>query len=142
VGGGQNGSHRIGPDLQLAPGFGLAKDMVIDQHFAERGRIGRLFAVIAQNPRILGVGLDENTAIVLEGSSEFRVIGDGAVYVVDGASVTATNIAEEQPDRAMSLYNATVHVLTQGDRFRLKTRSPIAGPADSVDEEVGVTSSR
>src|SRR5205085_389737 len=56
IGGGSNGSHRIGPDLQLAPGLGLAHDMVIDQHFAERGRIGRLLAVVAQNPRILGVG--------------------------------------------------------------------------------------
>lgn len=138
VGGGQNGSHRIGPDLQLAPGLGIAKDMVIDQHFAERGRIGRLLAVVAQNPRILGIGLDENTAVVLEPRERFRVLGEGAVYIVDGASVTESNIAEEDRDRAMSLYNVTVHVLTQGDQFKLDTRTPISGPAKAVDEEVGV----
>lgn len=141
VGGGQNGSHRIGPALQLAPGFGFAKDMVIDQHFAERGRIGRLLAVVAQNPRVLGVGLDENTAIALAPTSEFRVLGDGAVYVVDGSSVTDTNVAEEDRDRAMSLYNVTVHVLTQGDRFTIRTRTPVSRPAKEVDEEIGLETS-
>jgi cyanophycinase len=141
VGGGQNGSHRIGPDLQLAPGFGFAKDMVIDQHFAERGRIGRLLGVLAGNPRILGIGLDENTAIVLKPSREFRVLGEGAVYVLDGASVTESNIAEEARDRTMSLYNVRLHVLTQGDRFLMDTRMPISGPAEKVDAEVGIESS-
>ena len=141
VGGGRNGSHRIGPALQLAPGFGFAKDMVIDQHFAERGRIGRLLAVVAQNPRVLGVGLDENTAIALQPTSGFRVLGEGAVYVVDGSSVTDSNIAEEDRDRAMSLYNVTVHVLTQGDRFTIKTRTPESRPAKEVDEELGVEAS-
>jgi cyanophycinase len=141
VGGGQNGSHRIGPDLRLAPGFGFAKDMVIDQHFAERGRIGRLLAVVAQNPRVLGVGLDENTAIALSPTSEFRVLGEGAVYVVDGSSVTDTNVAEEDRDRAMSLYNVTVHVLTQGDRFTIKTRTPESRPAKEVESELHVEAS-
>lgn len=141
VGGGQNGTHRIGAGVQLAPGFGWAKDMVIDQHFAERGRMTRLLGVVAQNPRILGIGLDENTAMVLGPTTEFRVIGDGAVYVIDGASVTDTNVAEEQHDRALSLYNVTVHALTQGDRFQLSTRKPFQGPASVVDEEVGIKSS-
>jgi cyanophycinase len=141
VGSGRNGSHRIGPDLQLAPGFGFAKDMVIDQHFAERGRIGRLLAVVAQNPRVLGIGLDENTAIALSPNSEFRVLGQGAVYVVDGSSVTDSNIAEEDRNRTMSLYNVTVHVLTQGDRFAIKTRTPESRPAKEVDAELGVETS-
>jgi cyanophycinase len=138
VGGGQNGSHRIGPDLQLAPGFGFAKDMVIDQHFSERGRISRLLGVVAQNPRILGIGIDENTAIALTPTSEFRVLGEGAVYVVDGSTVTETNIAEEEHDRAMSLYNVTVHLLTQGDRFGIETRTPISRPARDIDEKLGI----
>jgi cyanophycinase len=140
IGGGSNGSHRIGPDLQLAPGLGLAHDMVIDQHFAERGRIGRLLGVVAQNPRILGVGLDENTAIALNPSRGFRVLGEGAVYVVDGATVTNTNIAEEERDRAMSIYNVTVHLLTQGDRFTIATRTPSSAPAESIEKELGAAS--
>jgi cyanophycinase len=140
IGGGSNGSHRIGSDLQLAPGLGLAHDMVIDQHFAERGRIGRLLAVVAQNPRILGIGLDENTAIALNPSRGFRVLGEGAVYVVDGATVTNTNIAEETRDRAMSIYNVTVHLLTQGDRFTIATRTPSSAPAKSIEKELGAAS--
>src|SRR3546814_13908456 len=76
-------SHRIG-DLHMAPGLGLIRDVIIDQHFAERGRIGRLLGAVAQNPRVLGIGIDEDTAIILEGGS-FRVHGSGAVYVVAGA---------------------------------------------------------
>jgi cyanophycinase len=78
VGGNGKSSHRIGTALQLAPGFGFAKDMVIDQHFAERGRIGRLLGVVGQNPRIIGVGIDENTAILMRPHRDFRVLGEVA----------------------------------------------------------------
>src|SRR4051812_6187076 len=74
VSGGQEGSHRIEDSLRLAPGFGFAKDMVIDQHFAERGRVNRLLGVVAQNPRVLGIGIDENTAIEAT-TRNFRVLG-------------------------------------------------------------------
>jgi cyanophycinase len=139
VGGGQNGSHRIAAGLQMAPGLGFAKDMVIDQHFAERGRISRLLAAVAQNPRILGIGIDENTAIELVPFDHFRVVGDGAVYVVDGSTVTQTNVAEEEQDRTMSVYNTTVHVMTQGDRLLLETRTPRSGAAREVEDELGLT---
>ena len=138
VGGGQNGSHRIGPDLQMAPGLGFAQDMVIDQHFAERGRITRLLGVVAQNPRILGIGIDENTAIEVKPFESFLVLGTGAVYVVDGSTVTQSNVAEEERDRAMSVYNTTVHVLTQADQFLLETRTPVAGAAREVEEKLGL----
>jgi cyanophycinase len=138
VGGTADGSHRIEDNLRLAPGFGFARDMVIDQHFAERGRINRLLAVIAQNPRVLGVGIDENTAIELESGRSFRVIGDGGVTVIDGRTVTETTVSEEEPDRTMSLFGATVHLLSQGDRFDMRTREPEQRSAEEVDEEIGV----
>jgi cyanophycinase len=68
----------------MAPGLGLVPDVIIDQHFAERGRIGRLLGAVAQNPRVLGIGIDEDTAIIVEGCC-FGVIGAGAVYIVDGS---------------------------------------------------------
>ena len=71
-------SHRIGDSLRLAPGLGFLPDVIVDQHFAERGRIGRLLGAVAQNPAMLGVGVDENTAIVVEGEPgalHFRVLG-------------------------------------------------------------------
>ncbi len=116
-------SYKIG-DLHMAPGLGLIKDAIIDQHFAERGRMGRLLGAVAQNPRVLGIGIDEDTAIVVENESCFYVLGSGAVYVVDGAGVTHSNIAEEKEDKALSIYDVKLHVLSEGDEFNLVERRP------------------
>ena len=131
VGGSGDASHRIGEALRLAPGFGFAKDMVIDQHFAERGRIGRLLGVVGQNPRIVGIGIDENTAIMLNPAREFRVLGEGGVTVLDGRHVTYTNIAEAGTGDTMSVFGITMHQLGNGDVFDLTTRKPtdLAGKA-------------
>lgn len=115
-------SSRIG-DHRLAPGLGLIPNVIIDQHFAERGRIGRLIGAVSQNPRVLGLGIDENTAIVVEGT-QFRVIGSGAVYVVDASGVTQSNVAEAEPDAALSVYDLKLHVLCKGDGFDLTERRP------------------
>ncbi|GGC66293.1 cyanophycinase [Siccirubricoccus deserti] len=120
-------SYRIG-DLHMAPGLGLIRDVIIDQHFAERGRIGRLLGAVAQNPRELGVGIDEDTAIVVRGR-RFEVIGDGGVYVVDGAGVTHSNVAEAEPQRALSMYDVRIHVLSAGDSFDLGRRRPVEASA-------------
>lgn len=119
-------SHRIG-DLHMAPGLALIRGVIIDQHFAERGRIGRLLGAVAQNPGVLGIGIDEDTAIIVQGST-FEVIGSGAVYIVDGTGVTYSNIAEERPDRALSMYDVRMHVLSSGDRFNLESRRPAEAP--------------
>ena len=137
VGGDAGESHRIKGELRLAPGFGFARDMVIDQHFAQRGRINRLLGVVGQNPRVLGIGIDENTAIELRPSVEFRVLGEGGVTVLNGATVTNTNIAEEDTDRTMSIFGVTLHVLSQGDRFDLRTRTPKLVAAHEIDDELG-----
>jgi cyanophycinase len=115
-------SYRIG-DLHMAPGLGLVRDMIIDQHFAERGRIGRLLGAVAHNPRVLGVGIDENTAVIIEGD-RMRVIGSGAVYCVDGARVSHSNIAEGETDLALSMHGVALHVLSCGDTLDLKSREP------------------
>jgi cyanophycinase len=119
-------SYRVG-DLHMAPGLGFVLDVIIDQHFAERGRIGRLLGAVAQNPRVLGIGIDEDTAIVVRGT-RFRVIGSGAVYVVDGEGVTHSNIAEAEPERVLSMYDVRLHVLSAGDAFDLATRRPTGRP--------------
>lgn len=119
-------SHRIG-DLHMAPGLGLVPDVIIDQHFAERGRIGRLLGAVAQNPRVLGIGIDEDTAIVVEGA-KFCVVGVGAVYVVDGSGVTHSNIAEASPERTLSMHDVRLHVLSAGDHFDLAARGPRVSP--------------
>lgn len=115
-------SYKIG-DLHMAPGLGLVRNMIIDQHFAERGRFGRLFGAVAHNPRELGIGIDEDTALVFL-RDRFEVIGNGCVYVVDGAGVTHSNIAEAEPDRSLSMYDVRLHVLSAGDAFDVAKRRP------------------
>jgi cyanophycinase len=131
-------SPRINDAMHLAPGFGFAKDVLIDQHFAERGRVGRLIGVVAQNPRILGIGIDENTAIELEALRRFRIIGKGSVTVIDGSDVIDTNVADEAEGRALSVFGVRLHLLAQGDEFDLDTRTPKRGVAEDIDEELGL----
>jgi cyanophycinase len=128
-------SYRIKSGLLMAPGLGLARDMLIDQHFAERGRMGRLIGAVSQNPRVLGIGIDEDTALILEREREFRVLGAGAVYVVDASKTTYSNIGEEVSDRTLTSFNLIVHMLSQGDRFEIATRTPHAHRADSIETD-------
>jgi cyanophycinase len=136
VGGDGNGSHRLGIGLRMAPGFGFFSGAIVDQHFAERGRMGRLLGAVAQNPRILGIGIDENTAILVKGQRTFTVLGDGAVYVLDGSTVSYSNIGEERVEKTLSIYDVKLHMLTQGDTFDLSKRRPYEHAAKEVEEEL------
>jgi cyanophycinase len=119
----------------MAPGFGLIAGVIIDQHFSERARIGRLLGAVAQNPRIVGIGIDENTAVVIEGR-KFTVIGEGAVYVADASDVTFSNLNEEESDRTMSIFGVRLFMLSQGDEFDLENREATARPAEEIEEEI------
>src|SRR5215217_3090124 len=122
--GGDEESHVIGDSVRMAPGLGLIGGVIIDQHFMERGRVGRLIGAVAQNPKNLGIGIDEDSAIVLERGNGFYVLGSGAVYVIDGTEVTYSNVAEEDLKKTLSIYNVRMHMLSQGDRFDLINRQP------------------
>lgn len=126
-------SPRVGETVRMAPGLGFLENVIIDQHFAERGRMGRLLGAIAQNPRNLGLGLDENTAVVIEEDRRFTVLGDGSVYVIDGSGVTRSNIAEEDAEQSLSIHDVRLHVLSRGDGFDLRERRP--GPLSRREEE-------
>jgi len=118
--------------LAMAPGLGLLEGVVVDSHFAERGRFGRLMGAVAQNPHNLGIGIDEDTAIHVTNDEEFVVLGSGAVYVIDGSSIRYTNLSDRQKaERIFTIHDARVHVLGRDDRFSLKERRPIA-PAEPV----------
>jgi cyanophycinase len=117
-------SHEGTDSLKMAPGLGLMPGVIIDQHFAERGRMGRLLAAVAQNPRLLGIGIDEDTAVVFDGTRKMRVMGSGAVYLVDGRAMTFTS-ATESDARTASIYGMVVHVLGPDDEFDLQKRDPV-----------------
>ncbi|HYE20707.1 MAG TPA: cyanophycinase [Tepidisphaeraceae bacterium] len=141
VAGPSDASGRISA-LEMAPGLGLIRGVVIDSHFAERGRMGRLLGAVAQNPRNVGLGIDENTAIVVEGDGGngvgdgvggFRVIGAGAVYVVDGQRISFSSLSEKHAEGVLTICNATVHVLGDGDRFHFRDRKPVPASDHDLD---------
>ncbi|HEX6719721.1 MAG TPA: cyanophycinase [Pyrinomonadaceae bacterium] len=138
VEGGDENSHVIGGSMRMAPGLGLISGVIIDQHFMERGRFGRLVGAVAQNPKNLGIGIDEQTAIVIERENGFYVLGSGGVYVIDGTEVTYSNVAEEDVNKTLSIYNVKLHMLSQGDRFDLLNRMPRqmkGGAAEKLPEK-------
>jgi cyanophycinase len=116
----------------MAPGLGQLPN-VIDQHFAERGRIARLIGAVSQNPRVLGIGIDEDAVIVVRGH-RFDVIGTGAVYLVAG-DVSHSNIAEASADKALSIYDLKLHVLSSGNSFDLEARRPDRASAPASSNE-------
>jgi cyanophycinase len=128
AGGEDNNSHQGKEDVRMAPGLGFLPGVIIDQHFAERGRISRLLGAIAQNPRLLGIGIDEDTAICFTGHHKFSVIGSGAVYVIDAKNMSFTDVAEDTRATS-SIHGIALHVLAAADEFDLTTRTPILPPA-------------
>ena len=111
--------------LKMSPGLGLVENIIIDQHFAQRGRIGRLLTAIAQNPEVLGVGIDEDTAIIVSDKGFAEVIGSGALYFVDGSNIAYSNVSEQYSDEVLSMFNVKLHVLKEGDKFDLIKKSPL-----------------
>lgn len=111
--------------VNMAPGMGFLEEVVIDQHFAQRGRIGRLLDAVARNPYILGVGIDEDTAIIVEPEGIFRVVGSRTVIVIDGRGITFTNVSELNENEPLALTDICLHVLPSGFSFDLKKRRPL-----------------
>lgn len=116
-------SPRMGA-IEMGEGMAFLHSVVIDQHFAQRGRLGRLISALLQDPAILGFGIDEDTAIIVD-SDELKVVGHGAVTVVDESEATYDNLDELHEDESMAVCGIKLHILPQGFRFNLKTRKPV-----------------
>jgi cyanophycinase len=110
--------------VDMGPGMGFLPGIVVDQHFSQRGRLGRLIAALVQQPVILGIGIDEDTAVIVDGD-EFEVVGQGAVTVVDESAATHNNLQGLLKDEGLAVCGVKLHILTQGYRFNIKTRQPI-----------------
>ncbi|RCX14798.1 cyanophycinase [Anaerobacterium chartisolvens] len=108
--------------LKMAPGLGLLEEAIIDQHFEQRGRIGRLLCGVAENPYILGIGIDEDTAVRVYPDAHFEVLGTNAVTVVDGKTIKNSNVSELKPDEILAISHVTLHVLPFGYGFDMKNR--------------------
>ena len=108
--------------LKMAPGLGLLEQVIVDQHFAQRGRLGRLLCGVAENPNTLGVGIDEDTAIHVYPDGRFAVLGANSVTVIDGSTISYANVSELKPDEILAIAHVTIHVLPRGYGFDMKNR--------------------
>jgi cyanophycinase len=104
--------------VSLGAGLGFLHRVVVDQHFSERQRLSRLLSVVAQNPYLQGIGIDEDTALVIERGIGIEVLGEGAVTIVDGRSMS-TNIAEISDRETPELIDVRLHLLPAGSKYRL-----------------------
>jgi cyanophycinase len=104
--------------VSLGAGLGFLHKVVIDQHFSERQRLSRLLSVVAQNPYLQGIGIDEDTALVVERGIGIEVVGQGAVTVVDGRTMS-TNVAEIANHETPELIDVRLHLLPAGSQYAL-----------------------
>jgi cyanophycinase len=116
--------HRM---AQIAAGLGLLPGVIVDQHFQQRNRLGRLLSLIAQNPSLLGLGVDEDTAGVVGPDQVMEVIGRGSITVVDGAA-SETDAWEIRGHRPLMISGVVLHSLPAGYRFDLRRRMRVATP--------------
>lgn len=108
--------------LKMAPGLGFFEGVIIDQHFDQRGRFGRLLCGVAENPGILGIGIDEDTAVKLFPDLHFEIIGSNVVTVIDGKSIQSSNVSELNPNDLLAIMGVTVHTLPHEYGYDLKNR--------------------
>ncbi len=114
---------RVG-SVEMAPGTDLIVGCMIDTHFSQRGRHGRLLAAVAHFPQDIGFGIDENTAMVIN-KNQFEVIGEGAVTVIDGGAMTYTDVPFVEKGQSIALADVKIHVLPNRYKFDLKKRQMI-----------------
>ena len=108
-------------EVKITSGLGLINDVVIDTHFVQRGRIGRLFQSVVGNPRTLGIGLGEDTGLLITNNRDMTAIGSGLVILVDGHEIKDTNLTQVELGQPISISHLIIHVLSINDTFDLKT---------------------
>ena len=124
---GDEGSSPIAGSVRLAPGLGLTNRFIIDQHFRQRDRLGRLLTALAYNPFAIGLGLDEDTAAFIAPDNTVHVQGSGGITVVDAAQVQFSSMDSIAEGKPVCLLGVKLHILTQGATFNLHTRHADAG---------------
>ncbi len=131
---GDEGSSVVAGGVRLAPGLGLTNRFIIDQHFRQRDRFGRLLAALAYNPFAVGIGLDEDTAAFIGPDETVEVEGSGGVTIVDGAEVSYSSIHRVEEGQPVCMLGLRLHVLVAGATFNLHTRIATAGTLNATRE--------
>jgi len=108
-------------EVKITNGLGLINDVIIDTHFVQRGRMGRLFQAVVDNPKTMGIGLGEDTGLLITNGVHMEAIGSGLVILVDGREIKDTNLTQIEIGQPISICYMVVHVLSKFDTFNLKT---------------------
>lgn len=120
-------------EVKITTGLGLLQNVIIDTHFDKRGRFNRLAQAVAAQPGAIGIGLGEDTGLVVKEGHELKAIGSGSVVIIDGRGIEYNNIADISLGQPISVEHIIVHIMSQGDTFDLVTRE-FAGNGIIVDD--------
>jgi cyanophycinase len=132
---GKEGSTPIAGMVTLAPGLGLTNRVVVDQHFRQRDRLGRLLTAISYNPFMVGLGLDEDTAAFMGPDDVIDVVGSGAVTLTDGSDIEHSSIGYIQPGKPVCITNIKLHVLVDGASYDLHRRKAVPPPQPAKEPD-------
>ncbi len=108
-------------EVKITSGLGLIDGVIIDTHFVQRGRIGRLFQAVVGNPKVLGIGLGEDTGLLITNGKQMEAIGSGLVILVDGREIKDTNLTQVELGQPISISHLITHVMSKHDTFNLDT---------------------
>lgn len=125
---GEGGGTPHAGQASLAPGLGMTNRVIIDQHFRQRDRLGRLLSALSYNPFAVGLGLDEDTAAFIDPDNVVHVVGSDAITVVDPSALEHSSMPHADPGKALCLTNVKLHILTHGATFDLSTRRATPAP--------------
>jgi cyanophycinase len=122
IAGGEEGPTPRAGMVTMAPGFGLTRDIIVDQHFRQRDRLGRLLTALSYNPAMLGLGVDEDTAAFISPDDEIDVMGTSSVTVIDTADVEFSSMHAAERHDTITLIGIRMHQLAEGAGYNLRTR--------------------
>jgi cyanophycinase len=126
IAGGDEGSTPSPAMVTMAPGLGLTNNFIIDQHFRERDRLGRLLTALAYNPFAVGIGLDEDTAAFIRPGDDLEVVGSGGITIIDPTNLSYSSMDRARRDEPVSLIDIKLHILIAGGRFDISSRTATA----------------
>jgi len=119
---GNSAGALIKGEVKITTGLAFIKDVIIDTHFDKRGRFGRLAQSVASNPSCIGIGLGEDTGVIIKNDNNLEAIGSGLIIIVDGHGIRYSNIADLSEGSPISIQNLMVHVMTKGNMYKLDAR--------------------
>jgi cyanophycinase len=108
--------------VNMYKGLGLIPELIIDTHFVKRGRFGRQTEAVAMFPKLIGIGLSEDTAMIIRNGEDCTVIGSGMVIIFDGSQITQNNHHILKSDTPLTITDLKIHILSNGDQYNFKTK--------------------